>query len=79
MPTTTIQETTINGVTVRLAKITGLQRIYWTIDALNKEMFSCRQLKTVTIRDEDKAYNVIASLVAQLNNNVDFWDLEFTA
>ena len=79
MPTITMQETTINGVTVRLAKITGLQRIYWTIDALNKEMFSCRRLMTVTIRDENKAYNVIASLVAQLNSNVGFWELKFTA
>ena len=79
MPTITMQETTINGVTVRLAKITGLQRIYWTIDALNKEMFSCRQLKTVTIRDENEAYKVIASLVAQLNNNAGFWELKFIA
>jgi hypothetical protein len=77
--TTTIMETTgNNGVTVSLKKIGGLSVPYYAIDVLNKEMFASRQLRTMTTKNENAAYKLIASLVAQLSNDVGFWNLKFT-
>ncbi len=76
---TTIRETTTaNGITIRLGKTTGLQNTYYVINALNKEMFSSRQLKTVTIKDVNKAHKIVSSLIDQAQSGIDFWALKFT-
>lgn len=76
---TTIKElTSESGISATLTKTTGLSRPYYSIDVLNKEMFSSRQLKTTTMYDAEKADKIMTSLISQLSNNVGFWDLKFT-
>jgi hypothetical protein len=77
MPTQTISETTQNGITILVKEISGLKQKYYALDILGKKISGCRTLRTMTSPDQSKVFGIATSLTNQLNNNVDFWQLNF--
>jgi hypothetical protein len=73
-----VQETTINGVTVILNKFNGLSVPYYGVNVLDVESHGSRTLKTFTSKNEENVKKTVHSLVAQLSNNVGFWQLKFS-